>query len=65
MKTPEAASDDDVPVKIPDGNIPGTDEKYIPNPFPGREVLTRFEAMDAINLISAALMADERFRSGR
>lgn len=37
---------------------------YIPNPHPGKETLTRFEAMDSINFLSAALMADERHRDG-
>lgn len=47
-----------------DNITPDIKGSYIPNPHPGKETLTRFEAMDAINFLSAALMADERHRDG-
>lgn len=59
-------------MNIPDPKIdqkqenitPDIKDSYIPNPHTGKETLTRFEAMDAINFLSAALMADERHRDG-
>jgi hypothetical protein len=50
--------------KKADDIIPEATGEYIPNPHPGKELLTRFEAMDIINFLSAALMADERHRGG-
>jgi hypothetical protein len=59
---PGSASDDIT--AIIDGDTPPRTIEVIPNPFPGKDVLTRFEAMDAINMLSAMLMADERHRGG-
>lgn len=55
-------------MKIPDSgadvlkNIPEMNEGYIKNPHYGKEHLTPFEAIDTINMLSAMLMADFRFR---
>ena len=55
MKLPESGAD-----KIK--NIPEVKEGYIKNPHYGKEFLTQFEAVDSINMLSAMLMADYRFR---
>lgn len=59
MNIPDPKMQNEIKDMTPD--IKGS---YIPNPHPGKETLTRFEAMDAINFLSAALMADERHRDG-
>ena len=57
MKVPGSAADE--AVSVPVGN-----EQIISNPHYGKEYLTRFEALDAINMLSAILMADERTVAG-
>lgn len=57
MKTPTSASDN-----VP--NVPVGNEQIISNPHYGKEYLTRFEALDSINMLSAILMADERTVAG-
>ena len=47
------------PVKPPD-----TTNEYIRNPHFGKEYLTLFEAIDAINMLSGMIMADLRYREG-
>ena len=56
IKIPESAAD-----KI--NNIETAEEKVIINPYHGNEVLTRMEAIDCINHLSGALLADECFNS--
>lgn len=55
-------------MKIPgpetDG-LPGAGEAYIPNAYEGHSRLTRREAIDCINYLSGAMLADERIRSGQ
>lgn len=53
MRVPASASDN-----VP--NVPTGNEQIISNPHYGKEYLTRFEALDAINMLSAILMADDR-----
>lgn len=45
-----------------DAPIPESTDEYIENPHYGKQYLTRFEALDVINMLSAMLMADTRFR---
>ena len=59
-RIPAAASDDIM--DIIHGATPGDSVECIPNPFPGRETLTRYEALDALSLLSTALLMDERRR---
>jgi len=53
-------------MKIPfperDKNIPGLNEAYIRNPYPGKELLTVEEALDSINRISGMILIDKRYR---
>ncbi len=39
------------------------EEAYIVNPIAGSERLTPVEALDAISILSATLLADERYRA--
>jgi hypothetical protein len=59
MKLPSAASDG--PEPLADGP-PSYDEAYLMNPYHGKELLTFYEALDLINIISGELMADGRNR---
>lgn len=59
-RIPDSASDDIM--DIINGATPGDSAECIPNPFPGRETLTRYEALDALSLLSTALLMDERRR---
>lgn len=60
LRIPDSASDDIM--DIIHGATPGDATECIPNPFPGRETLTRYEALDALSLLSTALLMDERRR---
>jgi len=62
MKLPAAASDG--PIAMENGP-PGYDEAYLMNPYCGKELLTFFEALDLMNLISGELMADGRNRGSK
>lgn len=57
MKIPESAASK--PVGLPDKG-----DAYIQNPHYGKEHLTIFEAIDAINMLSGMIMSDLRFRGG-
>lgn len=54
MKVPDCAAD---------LNEKTDKEKVIINPYHGKEILSRKEALDLINHISGALLADEHYRS--
>ena len=58
-----------MPMRLPDPQgkdepIPQATDEYIENPHYGKQYLTRFEALDVINMLSSMLMADTRFRTG-
>jgi hypothetical protein len=53
----------DSPGSVEAGCAPDRGEAYVPNPFFRKELLTRIEALDCINLLAGALIADERIRS--
>lgn len=57
MKVPDSASD--IPT---DTGLPGEHESYIPNRYADKDLLTRQEAIDLINHVSGALLADGNFR---
>jgi hypothetical protein len=63
MRLPPEAHDD-IKSVLTEGK-PAETIACIMNPFPGREFLTRFEALDAINLLAGMLMSDERFAGGK
>jgi hypothetical protein len=53
-----------IPAPGQDQGLPGSGEAYIPNTYAGHERLTPREAVDQINFLSAALLADGRKRNG-
>ena len=55
MRLPESAAD-----LTPDSNqeLPGMEEAYIMNPYPGKDLLTRHEALNIINVLSGMLLID-------
>ena len=55
MKLPTAASDGPEPME---NGPPSYGEAYLMNPYHGKEMLTFYEALDLMNLISGELMAD-------
>lgn len=55
VKLPESAAD---PVSDEDRYIPPADSRYIPNPYQGRELLTRREALNMINALTGMLLID-------
>lgn len=57
MKLPEDANDEKKQAP------PDMDEACIKNPYYSKELLTRAEALDAINLISSMLVIDGTIRS--
>jgi hypothetical protein len=59
IKIPLAGSDKAPVEEKPERNYAGA---RIMNPFPNKILLTPSEAVQAINLISGLLMADERFQ---
>lgn len=61
-RLPSAASDDIR--EFIAGDAPCKNEAYIMNLYPGKELLTRVEALDTIAMISTMLLADERHRGG-
>jgi hypothetical protein len=38
--------------------LPGIEEEIITNPYPGKGLLTRMEALDAINRLSSMMLID-------
>jgi hypothetical protein len=44
-------------------DLPGLDEAFIPNAYAGQQLLTMRQAIDCINFLSAALLADQRIRN--
>lgn len=64
----EPPRDSRVGVTLPDDEPPSAGpvdagEAYITNPYPGRNLLTRAEAMNAINALSGMLLVDGIRRS--
>ena len=55
MKFPNAAS---APYEPIENGPPSYGEPYLMNPYHGKELLTFYEALDLMNLISGELMAD-------
>lgn len=55
MKLPVAASE---PYQTVENGPPSYGEAYLMNPYHGKELLTFYEALDLMNLISGELMAD-------
>ena len=47
---------------VKEEGLPGTDEAYIMNPVMGERLLTRHQALNAINVLSAILLADGSIR---
>ncbi len=60
VRIPGSAADSRPPLRHPMAEAPG--EAYLKNPIAGREFLTPYEAVDAISVLSATLVADERYR---
>ena len=56
-KLPDSAAD-----ARPGRPAPASSEAYFRNPIADRPLLTPYEAIDAISLLSATLVADERYR---
>lgn len=59
MKVPESAADPG----HDNAELPGADDAYIANPYPGKKLLTRHEAMNAINALSGMLLIDGNTRN--
>ena len=57
MNLPPSAAD-----ARPGRLIVDSGDAYLRNPIAGREMLTPYEAVDAISLLAATLVADERYR---
>jgi hypothetical protein len=62
MKLPESAADI-IPKNpiLPDGrkiDMPDKNEAYIINPYVGKKMLTKNEALNAINLLSGMVLID-------
>jgi len=60
MDLPKSACDDE---RITEqAGVIDTGDAYIRNPITGREMLTPMEALNAISVLSATLISDERYR---
>jgi hypothetical protein len=67
MEMPQSAALVEKRVKLPgaelEGSLPDTDEAYIPNPYAGKDLISPRQAVDCINFLSGALLADGRKRA--
>jgi len=59
MKIPDSAADPG----HDNESLPDANEAYIMNPYPGKELLTRHEALNAINALSGMLLIDGNKRN--